>query len=248
MSIREQERLEEIYRDQAGRNLVAEFALAIRDIQKAATVRAQEMESYEKRATLAFAGIEIGQLKIDIASLQCDIDTQERETNRIARMQYAGLLLTKDVSAVGFKGFECKQVQVNDDDGSLEAYGSVFGVVDRQNDRVMRGAFSQSIKELGGAGVPLLWQHDTTEPLGRALELKEDSRGLWFKGVIRKSARRGSEALDLLKHKVVDSFSIGYMVRNGGSRMVGGVRELTNIELLELSIATIPANPRAQLI
>lgn len=53
--------------------------------------------------------------------------------------------------------------------------------------------------------------------------------------------------IGLLKHWVVDSFSIGYMIREGGSRMVG-VRELTNIEILELSIATIPANPRAQLV
>jgi phage head maturation protease len=53
--------------------------------------------------------------------------------------------------------------------------------------------------------------------------------------------------IGLLKHGVVDSFSIGYMIREGGSRMVA-VRELTNIEILELSIATIPANPRAQLV
>ena len=135
---------------------------------------------------------------------------------------------------------------------TIEGYASVFGVVDLQGDRVVKGAFMRSLKEHKAAGrtVPLLYQHDTARPIGVPLVMLEDARGLFFKDFISKTAL-GDEVLELVADGVVTGVSIGYAARD--FRMVAStksgepdVRELLDVQLLEKSIVTFPANEDAR--
>jgi HK97 family phage prohead protease len=120
-------------------------------------------------------------------------------------------------------------------------YAAIFGRPDRGGDVVRAGAFSRSLKRSAGA-VPLLWQHAPARPIGRVEYLKEDRRGL--RVIARLSAgAAGREAAALLKEGAVGGLSFGYRVRAAtGDRP----RELTELELVEISLVTLPMQPRAR--
>ena len=44
---------------------------------------------------------------------------------------------------------------------------------------VLPGAFSESLRQRGAAGVKMLFQHDANQPIGVWSTLKEDARGLY---------------------------------------------------------------------
>ena len=139
-------------------------------------------------------------------------------------------------------------------------YAAVFDRPDRGGDIVRPGAFARSLKR--GGPVPLLWQHESGKPIGRVEYLKEDRRGLRVIARLSEGAA-GREAAAFLKEGAVRGLSFGYRVREAqgplrlpacGSRSgqastgsgQAGVRELTDLELVEVSLVTLPMQPRAR--
>jgi HK97 family phage prohead protease len=120
-------------------------------------------------------------------------------------------------------------------------YAAIFGRPDRGGDVVRAGAFARSAKR-GARAVPLLWQHEPARPIGRVEYLKEDRRGLRVIGRLSDGAA-GREAAALLKEGTVRGLSFGYRVRAAEG---AGPRELTDLELVEVSLVTLPMQPRAQ--
>jgi len=120
-------------------------------------------------------------------------------------------------------------------------YAAVFDRADRGGDVVRGGAFARSLKRQGGA-VPLLWQHEAGRPIGRIEYLKEDRRGLRVIGRLSSGAA-GREAAALLKEGAVSGLSFGYRVRAARGQVP---RELTELELVEVSLVTLPMQPRAR--
>jgi HK97 family phage prohead protease len=120
-------------------------------------------------------------------------------------------------------------------------YAAIFGRADRGGDVVRAGAFRRSL-ERGAGAVPLLWQHDMARPVGRIEYLKEDGRGL--RVIARLSAgSAGREAAALLRKGAVAGLSFGYRVRKAsGARP----RELEDVELVEISLVTVPMQPKAR--
>jgi len=144
------------------------------------------------------------------------------------------------------KSVEIKRAEVSVE-GVFSGYASTFGgAPDRAGDVIMRGAFARSIKEYGDLkGSPgMLWGHDMQEPIGKWLSLAEDSRGLKVGGKLTMALQRAKDAHALLKDDAL-SLSIGYRVRADG--VEGRNRVLKDIELLEVSLVAVPANPRAQI-
>ena len=120
-------------------------------------------------------------------------------------------------------------------------YAAIFDRPDRGGDIVRAGAFARSLK--GGAGaVPLLWQHEAGRPIGRIQYLKEDARGLRVIGQLSSGAA-GQEAAALLRDGAVSGLSFGYRVREARGE---APRELTELELVEVSLVTLPMQPRAR--
>jgi hypothetical protein len=130
------------------------------------------------------------------------------------------------------------------EDGTFTGMASVFGNTDRQNDRVMPGAFAKAIAE-DGDQVPILWQHNPGDVLG-TMRVAESPRGLRVvEGKLVLGVQKGREAYELLKAGALDGLSIGYSVAKARVAR-DGVRELTEIKLWEVSLVTFPANEAAR--
>ncbi len=115
-------------------------------------------------------------------------------------------------------------------------YAAVFDAVDRGGDVVRAGAFGR----LAGA-VPLLWQHRGA-PVGVIEQLAEDARGLRVIGRID-----DARLARLVRGGGVKGLSFGYRVRGArtGSSQ-GRVRELTALDLIEVSLVAQPMQPLAR--
>lgn len=132
------------------------------------------------------------------------------------------------------------------DAGIGEGYASTFGNLDYHGDVIVRGAFRESIRETGGRW-PVLWQHDTTHPVGVGLEAAEDDYGLKVKWQFVMNTTAGREAWEHARAGSVKGLSIGFRIPEGGSsRNSDGTRKLTRIDLAEYSMVTFAANPLAE--
>jgi HK97 family phage prohead protease len=116
-------------------------------------------------------------------------------------------------------------------------YAAVFGKPDKGADIVLRGAFAESLRR--SVEVPLLWQHKPGAVIGRIEHLSEDERGLRVIATV--SDDRVSR---LLTMKLVDGLSFGYRVCEAKS--AGGMRELIELDLIEVSVVANPMQPKAR--
>lgn len=133
------------------------------------------------------------------------------------------------------------------DEGAFEGYGSIFGNVDSYGEKVMPGAFAESLARHKREGTKplMLWQHDSWQPIGIWEDLAEDGKGLWGKGRLLPGVRAADEALIMLKAGAIQGLSIGY--RELDVEPDGNVRQLKKLDLLEISIVSFPANRRARI-
>ncbi len=142
------------------------------------------------------------------------------------------------------------------DDGTFNGYGSVFGVEDSYGEIVAPGAFTDSLAELKAKAriVPVLWQHRSDAPIGVYDQLEEDAHGLKVAGRLiigdgtpmNPGVRQAQEAHALLKAGAVTGLSIGYWVRQATYDEKTGIRTLTKLDLVEVSLVTFPANDDAR--
>lgn len=143
------------------------------------------------------------------------------------------------------------EVKFQAETGRFEGYASVFDVVDSARDRMAPGAFARSLKEARAAGrqPPLLWQHDAAQPIGAWRDIYEDGHGLFVTGdLFVADIPRAKEAYKLMQEKVVNGLSIGYRVRQAHREQKTGIRVLTDVDLLEISMVTFPANDAARVL
>lgn len=121
-------------------------------------------------------------------------------------------------------------------------YAAIFDRPDRGGDVIRPGAFRASLER--GEGVPLLWQHQPGRVIGRIERLAEDRRGLRVIAQLGggEDARRVGA---LLASGRLDGLSFGYRVRNAGET-AAGLRELNEVELVEVSLVADPMQPRAR--
>jgi len=133
--------------------------------------------------------------------------------------------------------------------GMFEGYASVFNVIDKVNDKIVRGAFKESLDNFIETKTmpPLLWQHNSSEPIGMWTEMYEDEHGLFVKGkLFIDEIKTASEAYKLLQEKVVTGLSIGYRALDFYKDDKTGARILTKVDLQEVSLVTFPANDYAR--
>ena len=122
----------------------------------------------------------------------------------------------------------------------FEGYASTWKK-DLVGDQIMPGAFKKTVSEqLPKNKIKILWQHG--EPLGKPLEMYEDSKGLYVRGWIAKTSL-GNDALELMKEGIVDEMSIGYDVLQDELTPDGSTRLLKELKLYEVSPVTFGANP-----
>jgi HK97 family phage prohead protease len=134
------------------------------------------------------------------------------------------------------------------DDGTVEGYGSVFGMKDVYDDVIQPGAFAASLAghRADGTMPAMLWQHDPSEPIGVWTDMAEDEKGLRVKGRLVLESERGRAAHALLKAGALNGLSIGFMAKEWSYDRDSEVRTLTGIDLWEVSMVTFPAQRQAR--
>ena len=125
-------------------------------------------------------------------------------------------------------------------DGTVEGYASLFGEIDAARDMVVRGAFRSSLAVRGARRVPMLFQHDPSEPVGIWIDLHEDATGLYVRGRLIPEVARARELLSLLRAGAIDGLSIGFRAAKARIDPRTRVRSLLAVDLWEISIVTFP--------
>lgn len=137
------------------------------------------------------------------------------------------------------------------DTGRFSGYGSVFGNVDKGGDVVEFGAFGKSLEAWAKSDrlVPMLWQHDTREPIGSHPNLSEDKKGLltndadlWVE-----DAPYARIAMKGMRSKTITGMSIGYRIKRDSYDKKTGVTTLHELDLVEISVVTNPMNDAARM-
>jgi HK97 family phage prohead protease len=142
--------------------------------------------------------------------------------------------------------FEIKNF--NTEDGSFSGYANTFDYKDHAGDITERGAFNKSLalhkqKESMPA---LLWQHKQDQPIGVWTEMYEDDYGLYAKGQLALGVQQADEAYILMKLGALKGLSIGYIPTDESYNKVTKTNHLKEVNLLETSLVTFPANDKSQ--
>ncbi|MDE8650804.1 HK97 family phage prohead protease [Novosphingobium album (ex Liu et al. 2023)] len=113
-------------------------------------------------------------------------------------------------------------------------YAALFGKRDAGRDLIRQGAFARTLAERRDP-VPLFWQHRADIRIGWVETIAEDARGLRIVASLDNPQGAAGQAL---QRGALTGLSFGYRAR-GGRHTVEG-RELTDIELFEVSLVTHP--------
>lgn len=100
--------------------------------------------------------------------------------------------------------------------------------------------------------IPLLMNHDTRKPVGKAMLGRPTSKGIPFTAKIPVITKPGKlkemvdMAIESIQLGLIKCVSIGFRVLSGGAeRLPSGGKRFTNIEILELSLCAIGMQPEA---
>jgi uncharacterized protein len=146
------------------------------------------------------------------------------------------------------------EIKASDDQaGTFEALVSVFGNVDRVNDRVVKGAFAKSLERWRESGdpLPVVLSHrwdDVHSHIGviEPHNISETEDGLYVKGQLDLDNPVAMQTYRLMKRRSLKAFSFGYEVLDE-KRTRDGVNELVEVDLHEVGPTLVGANPDAQL-
>jgi HK97 family phage prohead protease len=114
----------------------------------------------------------------------------------------------------------------------LAGYAAIFHQPDRGGDIIRPGAFATA-----KAGLPLLLGHDVRRRIGTVDHLSEDDRGLRIIARAKGVTVQPGQGL-----------SFGYRVRAARRGDDPQYRELTGLELIEVSLVTNPMQPLARVL
>ena len=146
-----------------------------------------------------------------------------------------------------YKSFEIKAAE---EGGSITGYFSTYDrIPDAYGDVIAKGAFTETIKarEASGHPFPLCWNHDLDQIIGKVESIQDTEKGPLMTASFFDTPL-AQEKRAIVKSGVVYQFSFAYDVLEAGPvELSDGVKanELRKLDLFEVSIVPIPANPRA---
>jgi HK97 family phage prohead protease len=129
-----------------------------------------------------------------------------------------------------------------DTEGAITGTAWPFGSPDRVGDLIEKGAFASAPQRL-----PMLFAHDPAEPVGVWDELTETDAGLQVKGrMLVNDVARAREVRALVTAGAIAGLSIGFTTKQAVARKGGG-RTIKALELVEISLVTVPCHPGARI-
>ena len=138
-----------------------------------------------------------------------------------------------------------------DDAGTISGYFSTYDrIPDSYGDVVAPGAFTDTIKarEESGHKFPLCWNHDLDQIIGQVDTIEDTEKGPLMTASFFNTPL-AQEKREIVKSGVVYQFSFAYDVREAAQvTLEDGTKanELQKLDLFEVSIVPVPANPRAE--
>ena len=151
-----------------------------------------------------------------------------------------------------YKNFDIKA----DDAGTISGYFSTYDrIPDSYGDIVAPGAFTDTIKARKESGhpFPLCWNHDLDQIVGSIDpdDIKETEKGPFMEKAVFFDTPLAQEKRALVQSGVVYQFSFAYDIEDAAWTHLDDedqteVYELRKLNLYEVSIVPIPANPRAE--
>lgn len=123
----------------------------------------------------------------------------------------------------------------------LAGYAALFGTRDAGRDAIWPGAFARTLAQRTDP-LPLFWQHRPDQRIGWIERAAEDARGLRVVAAIDNP--QGGAAM-AVKRGAVTGLSFGYRAR-AFTRSAAG-RDLTEIDLFEVSLVTLPMQHGARI-
>lgn len=134
------------------------------------------------------------------------------------------------------------------DQGIISGYITKFGVVDSYGTATAKGCFKSTIARMeAGEVIPVLWQHDPHEPIGKFLSIKDDDVGTYAVIQLDLNVARAREAFSLIKNDIISGLSIGGYIIETEVNEETQVLIMTDIELFETSVVTFPACDEARI-
>ena len=128
--------------------------------------------------------------------------------------------------------------------GVFSGYASVFGGVDSYGDTILRGAYKKTLKKRERP-IQMRWNH-YGPVIGKWTRIEEDEKGLYVEGELTPGHSVAQDVYASIKHNSISGMSIGYRpieIRELGD----GLRELKEIDLVEISVVESPADMAAQI-
>lgn len=161
---------------------------------------------------------------------------------------HARSIAYRDHRDLPLKLVDLKIAQANKTDPfEFEGYGSVWDRVDSYGDTMLKGAFTESLKER----VPMMFfGHSPGRVPGKWIKCKEDDKGLFLRGQLTPGH---SEATDLeasLRHQSLSGLSVGGYTaaakwKEEDGKFIG--RDISVFDLYEVSIVSMPAETEARI-
>ena len=119
----------------------------------------------------------------------------------------------------------------------IEGYASTNDA-DRQGDVVPTAVWEKGMENYLKNPIILAY-HDHSEPVGRMVEHRIDSKGLWIKARISAAAE---DVFNLVKDGVLTAFSIGFRIADAEYNSAAELFVVKELELHEISVVSVPAN------
>jgi HK97 family phage prohead protease len=136
------------------------------------------------------------------------------------------------------------QVKILGEDGDqlkIVGYASTADT-DRVGDVIVPDAWTKGGLDNFKKNPIILFNHNYSMPIGKAIELEVDSVGLKITCVISKSA---GDTYGLIKDGVLQTFSVGFMIKDADYNQTTDGYIIRDAELLEVSVVTVPCNQAA---
>ena len=138
-----------------------------------------------------------------------------------------------------------------DDSGTISGYFSTYDrIPDSYGDVIAEGAFTETLKARKESGhpFPLCWNHDLDQIIGTVDNIEDTEKGPLMTASFFDTPL-AQEKRALVLSGCVYQFSFAYEVKKAAQvELEDGTKanELRELELFEVSIVPIPANPRAE--
>lgn len=152
------------------------------------------------------------------------------------------------------KSFDIVETKADADAGTFSALVAVFGNVDKGGDRILPGAFKNTLDKWKASGdpIPVILSHSWDDPfhhVGVVTDAVEGEKGLLVSGKLDVEDNDVARQVHrLMLRRSLKEFSFGYSVPKGGERRAkDGANELLEIDLAEVGPTLKGMNPATEL-